>query len=73
MLDLAEPTDRTRTALRAWELLSDGNGAWQWAGLEAVAALLDCDDLPAPIDDLTTIRANLPSLSPSGQSGSGTD
>ncbi len=49
-----DPDDRI--ALRAWNLLSNGNAAIDWAGLDFVAGLLGIDDIEALLGRFAVIK-----------------
>lgn len=47
-------------AIRAWNLLADGNGGIHWAGLPYVVELLGVRDLEALLDRLLVIKLHRP-------------
>lgn len=47
-------------AIRAWNLLNNGQGAIDWAGLDLVAALLGVQDIEALINRLLIIKSHKP-------------
>ena len=54
----ADPLDTV--AIRCWNLLADGQGGLNWAGLELVAAWLGVDDLDGLLQRLQVIKLHKP-------------
>ena len=47
-------------AIRGWNLLANGMGGLDWAGLPLVVALLGVDDVEAFVDRLLVIKTHKP-------------
>lgn len=47
-------------AIRAWNLLANGMGGLDWAGLPVVAAVLGIADIESLVDALGVIKAHRP-------------
>lgn len=47
-------------AIKAWKLLSNGRGGFDWAGLDSVAALLGVADIEDLINRLLVIKLHRP-------------
>ena len=57
-------------AIRAWNLLSNGHGGLDWAGLPVVCEHLGIDDPTSLIDRLQVIKTHRPdSAQPQGAAG----
>lgn len=58
--DLPDPDPDHQLALQVWNMLSNGTGSIDWAGLPMVAAVLGIDDLETLIRRLMTIKHHRP-------------
>jgi hypothetical protein len=58
------PNVEQQIHMRAYSLLANGMGAFDWAGLPYVVALLGVDDPEALIHALQTIKTHRPNTAP---------
>jgi hypothetical protein len=59
-------TEEDDQAIRAWNLMSDGNGGVRWDALDLAVQMYDVADVPGLVQRLVIIKTHRPPEKPDG-------